>query len=324
MIGPGMDEMDQDRLRAGWEAIQQQEMLPLDGESEKTAEELQMIDSITSYLDEELRGLDLPGYDIDPRRIHFVNKSALREYVLPGDDGALAFCNKFGTIFLDKEVRATFGKEEFFDALLHEMIHSASMKKFYIDAERSERSGIGTGYVTSRFAGGEMHEHFRGLNEGITEVLTMQIIQKNSAAIEKKFGINQKDFDEVPSGYVEYLDLCMEIMEKIAKKQERPPKEVWRDFRRGMFSGEMMHLRAVEETFGAGALRMLAAIESRVEADVSDGRAIRLIAEFFATDNEADRDAIAKEVLVEREYEAYQKERTMPERMEKYREVGGV
>jgi len=52
------------------------------------------------------------------------------------------------------------------------------------------------------------------------------------------------------------LEILEIVLEKIAKNNKEKPEQVWQRFKKGFFTGEMMHLRDVEKTFGKGALRV--------------------------------------------------------------------
>ena len=89
-------------------------------------------------------------------------------------------------------------------------------------------------------------------------------------------------------------------MEKIAEKNSESKEAVWMRFKKGEFTGEMMHLREVERTFGKGALRVLAALGSGTR-NMKRSKLIEQTESYFKTDDVAAQEKIAKEILIERE-----------------------
>ena len=98
-----------------------------------------------------------------------------------------------------------------------------------------------------------------------------------------------------------------EIIFRISEKQGEEYQTVWKRFERGYFTGEMMHMRDVERTFGKGSLRILAAAypESENRDDIDEK-----IFEYFDAKTEEEKDELAKEILNEREFEIYLKRKS--------------
>mgnify|MGYP001566357251 CR=1 FL=1 len=90
------------------------------------------------------------------------------------------------------------------------------------------------------------------------------------------------------------------VIKKVAEKKGITYDEVWKKIKKGYFSGEMMHLRDVEDVFGHGSLRFLGALGS---GEVLGGRGElnQKFYMYFKTDDKSERNKIAREVLNERE-----------------------
>jgi hypothetical protein len=85
------------------------------------------------------------------------------------------------------------------------------------------------------------------------------------------------------------IEIVEIIIQKVAEKKGEDRELVWQRFKRGLFSGEMMHLRDIEETFGKGSLRILASLESE---DVP----VAMVKKYFESENETEKNAIAREI----------------------------
>lgn len=136
-----------------------------------------------------------------------------------------------------------------FKTIIHEMIHAKSFHKYKI--ENNEVSSYRNGYLTKNDKGA----YFRGLNEAITEKTVLDILNDEN----KKIKIN---LNILESKYRVELKIIENIVKKIAKKEGKEEKEIWDIFKEGHFSGNMMHLRKIEENFGEGSLRILAKMGS--------------------------------------------------------------
>lgn len=71
------------------------------------------------------------------------------------------------------------------------------------------------------------------------------------------------------------------------------------DLKKGLFTGEMMHLRDIERTFGENSLRILGSWVPTDDDDNPDKVAgYKKIYKFFATDDAAEREKLRQELLL--------------------------
>jgi hypothetical protein len=104
---------------------------------------------------------------------------------------------------------------------------------------------------------------------------------------------------------MEIIDL---VIDKIAAKKGESKDEVWNRFKKGFFDGSMMHLRDVEETFGKGSLRVFAHIGHYRTNNISEEqefKANNLMRRYFGSDDDKERDKIARQIMLEREHLKY-------------------
>ena len=142
----------------------------------------------------------------------------------------------------------------------------------------------------------------------MTDDIALRLMARHMEDFFKEFKFTEKELEEGISYEEDYLTILSAIIKKIAKNNNEEPKEVWKRFRKGYFTGEMMHLRDVDKVFGKGALRVLAALKCGVN-DLPDEEIIRKVYRYFKTDDEKEREAIAGEILIPREKEKYLKRR---------------
>lgn len=195
-----------------------------------------------------------------------------------------------------------------YKSLLHEVVHQISYRSVYANPETRETYVIRSGYNNNQ-ATEEHHEHFRGMNEAVVDSIVKEVLQKHAAELVKDFNITDKEQKESVNYYDDYMDVLNIVMEKIAGKNNEGKTAVWTRFKKGEFSGEMMHLREVERTFGNGALRVLAALGSGTR-NMRFSKLVEQMKSYFRTDDTAAQEKIAKEILIERERLRYDQGRS--------------
>ncbi len=259
------------------------------GEYQKTEEDLALIARIHEALKEKMYELGVvPVVDIQPEQIHFLTHEWYEAF-FPNDEAEGKTAPADAAVFIDID-RVRPGTLENF--LAHEMTHLAAAAKFTVAG--GDPVLTRSGYQL-RNVGVKDHEHFRGFNEAITE--------KISKELTKSLGFKVPPDPRGKTAYEHYIDLVDLIAKRVAEHNHEDVEDVWKRFKRGAFSGEMMHLREVEKVFGKGSLRVLAAIESG--NDLPDAQAIPLFKKYFSTDDEEEKESIAEQILNEWETAAY-------------------
>jgi hypothetical protein len=268
------------------------------GEIEKSEEMTRFIEVVGGYLNKELESLGLEPFSFDLQRIHLLPAENFGKKFKESESNGVYTELSDGIYLKDNASRMRLYKSAF-----HEMVHQASRRSYYVhvDPGGNKMRRTRTGYVSHHPIEG--HEHFRGLNEAVVDNIVRDIFRKNQDELVAAFNISEQEQHEEVDWYTRYMDILDVIVSGIANKNDENPEAVMARFMRGEFTGEMMHLRDVERTFGKGSLRMLAAMESSTKGD--EITADENILEYFETDDEASRDKLAKEVLIERERMRY-------------------
>jgi len=276
----------------------------IEGEYIKTPEELNVVKHINQYLNEEFKELDIKEKaKILPDQIHLLPTNIYNR--LP----SISSKEKLRAFFYSPNQAAYIDKDDaksrlaLYKTMFHESVHVASFLKFRIKKEEGKVNQYRVGYST----GVEEHEHFTGLNEMVVDKLVHEMLRKHEKELLEEFKITPEESKQTIYYYPS--NILDTIIGKIAEKNNEKEEVVWNQFKKGLFAGEMMHLREVERTFGKGSLRMLAALESGTKKDLEGGEDYRKILEYFQTDDEKEREQIAEDILVDREKEEYKKQK---------------
>lgn len=281
---------------------------PYEKELKKSKEDLLWIKKINSYILAEFKrlGIERKPPRLTPQRFHFLNSEMFDRVHGSENDGAKvagAFHDKRIEILMNVEVLS---KDKKLRSMLHEAIHAASFRNFWVDTERKDIEPYRSGYAVINRE--DPHEHFRGLHEAITEKSLQDILAEHADEISETFGNEVVDYDRGEyKDYQNFINLVDIIVSKVAEKHGEPPQEVWTRFKRGLYTGEMMHLREIERAYGKGSLRFLAALESGTRRALTRDEVMEKMRAYFSTEDEEEREKLAHEVLNERERLRYDK-----------------
>jgi len=292
--GKGLDADEREKVAKHFEQSFQEGLEPVEGEIEKSSEILHFIEKINGYLNDELRELGLDEVQLDARRIHILPTDIFKKEYPHAEANGLYWDAEDGVYVKQDKSRL-----QAYKSLLHEVVHQISYRSVYANPETRATYVIRSGYNNDQ-AAEEHHEHFRGMNEAVVDSIVKEVLQKHAAELIKDFKITEDEQKESVNYYDDYMDILNIIMEKIAEKNSENKEAVWTRFKKGEFTGEMMHLREVERTFGKGALRVLAALGSGTK-NMKHSKLIEQMQAYFQTDDAATQEKNAKEILIERE-----------------------
>lgn len=277
----------------------------------KNKEDIEQIKRVTDDINRELENLDLsPDFSVNPYQVHFVSEisesNVMGRYTMENQHIQIKeprsslsnnpirlnkyiiynILSRISTLNLDKKKIES-------EILIHESIHLHSHQVHWVDVKNKQLGQYRIGY---ELEGRENIDYFRGFNEAVVQKTTEDIILKshpdsNLPNIQKKlFSLRGAYFPEILT-----LD---KIIGKIAKVKNETREEVWNRFKKGQFTGEMMHLRDVEKVYGPGALRILASMDTRKSNKLKNF----LYYTYFSSDNKNIKDSIAR-ILLRKEKE---------------------
>ncbi|MFA5831114.1 MAG: hypothetical protein WC878_04785 [Candidatus Paceibacterota bacterium] len=285
---------------------------PIEGEIEKTRKQLEYIEFAEATLEKTFKKLSIPheGRFVEPEQIHFLAKEIF-EKKFPGvvcDAGGL-FRTSEQAIYMNNEAvssgsnpddREMFNLED----LTHECIHLSSRLKYHASVDAQKQVSVGsyrTGYLVISPENGE--RKFNGFNEGVVCITQRMLLQGEAAELEKRFGITQEQLADIGYGiYVPNQKLVYALVEKIAKHRREKPGFSLTRIIRGQFTGEMMHLRDIEQIYGKKSLEILAKFQSSQDPKNSQERD-KLILEYFQSDDPQERSDLKDIILNEKKAE---------------------
>jgi len=228
-----------------------------EGEIEQSPEILKSIEIINSCLKQEFNDLGIPEMwsEVKAEQYHLLHSLTFHD--LRGEGTLASFMVRSCEIlvnFDDFIRRGTIADLQ--STLLHESVHANSFQKFsyneITDTVNQERIGY-----QGRSSGDLERQNFLGLNEAVTEKLARELFNKNEGQFR-----GLKLFQEKPEAkdygvYNDYIEVLDFLIEKIADNNQVSSEEVWKKFKKGMMTGEMMHLREIEKVFGKKSLSII-------------------------------------------------------------------
>jgi len=266
----------------------------IEGECIKTKEQLRFINYVGKCLKGEFKELGIDKKpDILPEQIHLLPRDIYRRET--GRDSRPAFFFSLNQgVCINRDHYPT--RIKLYKAIIHEMIHSNSFLRFQERKEELQPFRSKVGYSSAFGEKGERYEQFDGLNEMVADKFAFEVYSKHKEEFTEKFKFTDSEQNEGVSFYP--TNILDTITKKIAVKNKENTKDVWERFKRGLFIGEVMHLRDVERTFGKDSLHLLSVFNFEDEAmEKNYGE----ILECFETDDDKKREEIIGELLPELE-----------------------
>jgi len=219
---------------------------PLHEEQEKSPEILKLIESINTYISEELKELGIEKtIIIDHSQIHLLPHKIFKEK-FPEANTIAIYLKIDNQIFLDFQC----DKIYLFDALLHEAIHLNSHQKILLNKDINHIDVYRSGYRIKNL--NKNHEHYLEFNEAVTEKIKNDIIKKHFAQIIKDNGISlqeERHYLNNYTNYEEFISVLNNIIKEVSKNKNENAQEIWFKIKRGYFTGEMMHLRTIKKHY---------------------------------------------------------------------------
>lgn len=249
-------------------------------EYKKTLEDVELISSLDNGLIQEVARL---GFQLEPislEQIHLLTPEAY-DQLFPGRGAQATAVGLSRAVYVDVD---KIPPGSLPSVLVHEMLHLHSIEAVRLsDAEAQlVKTGFQSQYGDSA--------QFRGLNEATTEKFAEDIVRQLS--LEDKEYVGVDGYKPLEKHYVDILNL---IIEKIAKTKEEDLATVWNRFKASLFTGEMMHLRDVEDVFGGGSLRILSALGS--DETQPPEYYLPLFIKYFSTNDDAVKRELTTKIL---------------------------
>lgn len=258
------------------------------GEQEKTEEDLLYIRKAMEIIQLELDRLGVDRkINFSPDQIHILNDEGFKERGYSETVyGSATASLQIAWLSKDKVLRE-FGKTGFFSVLTHEMIHLAGYLKYYYDAEDNVGQVIRVGYHNYQLGDKEKH-YLVGLNEAVVEKMARELADFNNEELGSELGLEEMDLGTRWVAYQKEIEILDSILARIARIKGESVGAVWDRFKRGEFTGDMMHLRDIDNSFGKGSLRVLSLLLG--EHEKYDTYSLQyLVGKYFKADSIVDK-----------------------------------
>jgi len=256
---------------------------------EKTAEDNYVIDKYNEYLQAAIANLGLKFGPVPKDMIKLLNNTDYAK-VATDQDSSGTFDPNLNLIII-KRFEGISGVRQYHN-MMHEMIHGLSFQKLVINQDEERHSQR----IWYDFEKNDSQEFaFGGFNEGVTELLTVEILNEHKVELlghlegfKKMFPDFREGFFKVKNGA--YPAIASMLIKRLSQKSQQSEAEIWNKFKTGLLTGDMMPLRDIENCFGKDSLKVLAKCGQGGEIDSQ-------VNDYFLSDDSAERDRIKKGLL---------------------------
>lgn len=254
----------------------------------KQPEDIRLIRVANDLLGELARTLGFEFQRIAARRIHL-----LPQLVREGRYDSGLYDATVGTHLAEDMSEGTKINRELlqFETLLHEMIHMAGAQKYQVTSQNMVGS-YRIGYASYTHESAE--PMLKGFNEAVVEAITMTLIRKNAALLQKDIGADFLQIEESDLyPYLYHTQMLALIIKRISELKNEKVEQVRDRIFRGHFTGDMMHLRDIEKAYGKKALRVIALWGDNEDDTETQNEIVRYLKE----PSQEKRDALAESIL---------------------------
>lgn len=262
---------------------------PVEGEIEKTAETLHIIDVINQMIEKELKATGIEDFEpIEAESVHIL-PDAHYEDLFPGDTADGFFRSTSDVVFVRESKLDTSAK--MFALLIHELVHRASKQRFHFDPETKNISDARMGYrLNSQWKSPERVHRFRGFNELMVDFTTLRVMAGSLGQLEQEFSMTKEDVNGPIYSYMKDGDLISVLITGIAKSENMTTREAFEKLERGQFTS-LLVLRSVEKAFGKGSVDMLSLFGV---IDGEKGQSLnKIVKGFFASQDTVEREELS-------------------------------
>ncbi len=238
VFGVELSTEDKIQLARGLAYLRNEGRERLSNEIEKGPEYSRYVELVNDFLNAEFQVLNLQKRSsLETEQFHLV------PFELPEDENnrVLGYSITLKeSIHLDGPFLMGKGKLQIIEIMIHEAIHANAFERVRMKDGKhlSARSGYEINYPIEK-------GFLKSLNEAVVEKMTRAILFRNRAALDAEFGFTDKDWDELLPCYEAEVRMLDRLLNILKVRQGKSVEEVWAKFKRGEFTGEMIHLKEV-------------------------------------------------------------------------------
>lgn len=293
-IGRKYDNTEKEQLKKVLSTWSDKSKELINGELEKTQEEIESINIVNSMISDELNLLGIKNFETIPlEKIHFLLGEIFKKE-FPNFKGTAFFRSTSDVIYINKD-KVT-NKAELFSTLTHELLHRASTNKFYSEEKSGNLYSSRTGYrIQSPWKNNSIKHKLLGFNEMMTDSTVYKILHKNKNKLEK-IGVMEKDINGPIYSYMNYAITLNGIVNGVSKYKNISKIEAFENLEKGQFQNSILVLKDIEKAFGKGSLEILSylgGLDNKEDREKID----KLIEKFFNENEESLRKKIGQEIL---------------------------
>ena len=262
----------------------------LKGELNKTPEQFRFIKDANAWIGREFTELEIEDPPIVAQElIHYLPEE---EYKKLGKRQSKTIGVSFSLENTAYVNISACNRLQLFKTTLHEMIHLVSAKAVFVDPKKATISPYRIGYDVEHGK-----SFFHGLNEAVVDKMTLEILKKNWGELEKSFSVSEEETENNPVTYYhDYMLILETIIDDLSEHTKENPEEIWKDFKMGLLTGELMGLRKIERVYGKGGLRILSLMGQSNDSKEHDA-ILRKIKRYFSEKDSKNREKIAEKIL---------------------------
>jgi hypothetical protein len=298
--GKDLSQEDKDLHSQGFAEKREKAEERIPGEEEKSDEEKLVIRKINEYLNEEFNRLGIEEVvNISESQIHLLPRESFRKLFDTSDEGIDEEVNGVtsavsNVIYIE---RGHGDRLQMYQAMFHEAVHLIAFHRWSFDPRSGKQSGR-TGYgITKMYPNASREYKLSGFDEGITEAIAREMILTHQADLVQSLKVTEEERKKSAFTYPVPRKILNIIIEKIALTKNIDQEEVWDQIKKGYFTGEMMHLRDIERTFGKGSLEVLSLFDV-TSAETFGPEIAKKMIDYFETNDQAQRDWIRQEIVI--------------------------
>ncbi len=269
-VGPNITPKAEVRATHALALAQRQENTFHKEELEKTPGERAAIELFDKFLKQEFLELDIPEVpELRPDRFHVMSEAWFSKHRNKSTQGS--YVHLYDKTLISRERPGS--PVQVYTTILHEAIHSVAKLKIRLSGEEAIPTIYRLGYdIKNTSDTDNAHAHLVGFNEGVVELTTQDIFEKREKEIAARLNLSKREMEEAKFYYADGRAVTRSLCHGLGEATGVGPKVAWDKIKRGQFTGEMMHLRDIERTYGKGSLRILDALD--VTSDLSTAQTI--------------------------------------------------
>lgn len=298
--GKNLSPEQSEEIQASFETLRAKGIEKMPGEVEKSQEELDFIEKANEYLAKELQELGIQEYRaVQPEQVHFLSAESFTDYMRKSEGKEVnpevgSLTNEAsGAIVLNKDHG---NRLQQYRSIFHEMTHALSFQNWIFDLGRNEgrvRFGYSIHSTESKVV---KYHKLAGFNEAVVEGITYELMNKYKDELMQTFHFTEEEQSKPIFSYNEPRRILDTIIAGIANRKGADKSDIWQKIKRGHFSGQIMHLRDIEDTYGEDSLQILSLLYANI-SELTPEKLEGKILRYFETDDDKKRNTLRKKLI---------------------------